>query len=63
MRTSKYLATFMLLAAVHVVRARDAVKPDENRFTKVVLQQKLEEPMQFQCWTTAACCTPKEKEN
>ncbi|RZK80989.1 MAG: PKD domain-containing protein, partial [Pedobacter sp.] len=26
----------------------NTAKPDENRFTKVVLQQKLEEPIQFQ---------------
>jgi cytochrome c len=36
-----------LLACINSVKAQ-AGKPEDNRFTKVVLQQKLEEPMQFQ---------------
>lgn len=43
------MALFALLAAAGVnANGQSAEKPDENRFTKVVLQQKLEEPMQFQ---------------
>jgi cytochrome c len=38
----------LILASGHVVKGQHATKPDDNRFTKVVLQQKLEEPMQFQ---------------
>lgn len=38
----------LLLVSAYIVNAQTAAKPDENRFTKVVLQQKLEEPMQFQ---------------
>ncbi|WP_295119627.1 PQQ-dependent sugar dehydrogenase [uncultured Chitinophaga sp.] len=48
MRNFKYLAPVLLMASIHVVKGQEAAKPDENRFTKVVLQQKLEEPMQFQ---------------
>jgi cytochrome c len=38
----------MLLVSGSVALAQSNEKPDENRFTKVVLQQKLEEPIQFQ---------------
>jgi cytochrome c len=48
MRKLKYLAPVLLMASIHVVKGQEIAKPDENRFTKVVLQQKLEEPMQFQ---------------
>ncbi|UYQ94430.1 PQQ-dependent sugar dehydrogenase [Chitinophaga horti] len=48
MKLFRYLAPAMLITAFHVAKAQDASKPDENRFTKVVLQPKLEEPMQFQ---------------
>ena len=41
-------AAGLLLVSGSVVMAQSADKPDENRFTKVVLQQKLEEPIQFQ---------------
>ncbi len=38
----------LILASGNIVKGQNATKPDDNRFTKVVLQQKLEEPMQFQ---------------
>ncbi|MBC7567767.1 MAG: PQQ-dependent sugar dehydrogenase [Pedobacter sp.] len=38
----------MLLVSGSVSVGQTTEKPDENRFTKVVLQQKLEEPIQFQ---------------
>ncbi|MES2777731.1 MAG: PQQ-dependent sugar dehydrogenase [Bacteroidota bacterium] len=41
-------ALALLLVSGNVVNGQSAAKPDENRFTKVVLQQKLEEPIQFQ---------------
>jgi cytochrome c len=41
-------AVTILLASLLTVNGQSAVKPEDNRFTKVVLQQKLEEPMQFQ---------------
>ncbi|RZL07628.1 MAG: hypothetical protein EOO89_22785, partial [Pedobacter sp.] len=41
-------AAGMLLVSGSVAVAQSTEKPDENRFTKVVLQQKLEEPIQFQ---------------
>lgn len=41
-------AVGILLVSGSVARAQSVEKPDENRFTKVVLQQKLEEPIQFQ---------------
>lgn len=39
-------ALSLLLVSAYI--AEGQTKPEENRFTKVVLQQKLEEPMQFQ---------------
>ncbi|HKG07413.1 MAG TPA: PQQ-dependent sugar dehydrogenase [Pedobacter sp.] len=43
----KPIAAFsLLLVSAYIVKGQ--AKPEENRFTKVVLQQKLEEPMQFQ---------------
>jgi len=40
---------FTLVTGIGLVKAQQPLsRPDENRFTKVVLQQKLEEPMQFQ---------------
>lgn len=46
---SKRLAvSLFLLSLVNAVNGQTVGKPEENRFTKVVLQQKLEEPMQFQ---------------
>ena len=41
-------AAGMLLVSGSAAVAQSTEKPDENRFTKVVLQQKLEEPIQFQ---------------
>ncbi|MHA4894215.1 PQQ-dependent sugar dehydrogenase [Pedobacter sp. PWIIR3] len=41
-------ASALLLVSGSGVMAQSAAKPDDNRFTKVVLQQKLEEPIQFQ---------------
>jgi len=41
-------ALSLLLVSSYIVKAQSQEKPDDNRFTKVVLQQKLEEPMQFQ---------------
>ena len=41
-------ALSLLLVSAYIANGQTAAKPDENRFTKVVLQQKLEEPMQFQ---------------
>lgn len=41
-------AAALLLVSGNVVMGQSAAKPDDNRFTKVVLQQKLEEPIQFQ---------------
>ncbi|WP_205942716.1 PQQ-dependent sugar dehydrogenase [Pedobacter psychroterrae] len=41
-------ALALLLVSAFIGNAQTAAKPDENRFTKVVLQQKLEEPIQFQ---------------
>lgn len=38
----------LILTSGSIVKGQQAAKPDDNRFTKVVLQQKLEEPMQFQ---------------
>lgn len=38
----------LLLVSAYMAKGQNTAKPDENRFTKVVLQQKLEEPMQFQ---------------
>ncbi|WP_256005257.1 PQQ-dependent sugar dehydrogenase [Pedobacter deserti] len=40
-------ASFMLFAST-LSYAQLPAKPEDNRFTRVVLQQKLEEPMQFQ---------------
>lgn len=40
--------TALSLLLVFSYTVKSQAKPDENRFTKVVLQQKLEEPMQFQ---------------
>ncbi|MES2457368.1 MAG: PQQ-dependent sugar dehydrogenase [Bacteroidota bacterium] len=40
-------ALALLLVSSYIVKGQTG-KPDDNRFTKVVLQQKLEEPMQFQ---------------
>ena len=36
-----------ILFSAQLSKAQELQKPDENRFTKVVLVQKLEEPMQF----------------
>ena len=41
-------AAGLLLVSGSGAMAQSTDKPDENRFTKVVLQQKLEEPIQFQ---------------
>ncbi len=38
----------VILASGTIAKGQHATKPEDNRFTKVVLQQKLEEPMQFQ---------------
>jgi cytochrome c len=38
----------LILAAGDTVKGQNTTRPEDNRFTKVVLQQKLEEPMQFQ---------------
>lgn len=40
------VAFSLLLVSAYTVEGQ--TKPEQNRFTKVVLQQKLEEPMQFQ---------------
>jgi cytochrome c len=37
-----------LITAALIFNASAQQKPDENRFTKVVLAQRIEEPMQFQ---------------
>ncbi|MGY4383004.1 cytochrome c [Pedobacter sp. UYP24] len=41
-------ASALLLVSGNGVMGQSTAKPDDNRFTKVVLQQKLEEPIQFQ---------------
>lgn len=43
-----FALSIFLLATGNIVKSQTTTKPEENRFTKVVLQQKLEEPMQFQ---------------
>lgn len=40
--------SILILASGATVNGQSITKPEDNRFTKVVLQQKLEEPMQFQ---------------
>ncbi len=44
----KLLAVSVCVVAFSNTVEAQTSKPEENRFTKVVLQQKLEEPMQFQ---------------
>ncbi|TCC97161.1 PQQ-dependent sugar dehydrogenase [Pedobacter hiemivivus] len=45
----RLIVLITLLTGIGIVEAQEPLsRPDENRFTKVVLQQKLEEPMQFQ---------------
>jgi cytochrome c len=41
-------AFFLLLSCSLALHAQTNKKPEDNRFTKVVLAQRLEEPMQFQ---------------
>lgn len=41
-------AICILIAGSFAVRSQTLKKPEENRFTKVVLAQRIEEPMQFQ---------------
>jgi cytochrome c len=48
MRKHYILAGFLAGALFFNVSAQTALKPDESRFTKVVLAQRIEEPMQFQ---------------
>jgi cytochrome c len=44
-----YLSSAFLIAALYFnATAQTTVKPDDSRFTKVVLAQRIEEPMQFQ---------------
>lgn len=44
----KHILLSGLITAVLILNASAQQKPDENRFTKVVLAQRIEEPMQFQ---------------
>ncbi|MCC8424535.1 PQQ-dependent sugar dehydrogenase [Mucilaginibacter sp. UR6-11] len=48
MRKQFILSGLITAAIFFNAKAQNAVKPDENRFTKVVLAQRIEEPMQFQ---------------
>lgn len=49
MNSLKLLLSLALCSGLmNTLFAQSPGKPDDNRFTKVVLQQKLEEPMQFQ---------------
>ncbi|GAB3920609.1 PQQ-dependent sugar dehydrogenase [Mucilaginibacter myungsuensis] len=48
-KASKFILAGLVAAACYSnASAQTAAKPDDNRFTKVVLAQRIEEPMQFQ---------------
>ncbi len=44
----KLISLCILLGCSLAVRSQTSKKPEENRFTRVVLAQRIEEPMQFQ---------------
>jgi cytochrome c len=48
MRKHIILSGLLMAALFFNAEAQNIAKPDENRFTKVVLAQRIEEPMQFQ---------------
>jgi cytochrome c len=48
MRSKVLSVIFLTAIASLTAKAQSAQKPDDNRFTKVVLAQRVEEPMQFQ---------------
>lgn len=48
MRKRFLLAGLLTAATFFTASAQTTVKPEDNRFTKVVLAQRIEEPMQFQ---------------